>query len=80
MKCIVEFEEPPFRFDFCQNKNKHKIWLDVLLKYCALDLVGFASALDVSVAKLLTVLKGLDFLDEAPATTLAQLFLMFFSD
>ena len=80
MRCIIEFDEPPFRFDFCQNKNKHKIWLDILLKYSVLDLAGFASVLNVSVQKLQTVLKGLDYLDNEPATTLAQLFLMFFSD
>ena len=80
MRCIIEFDEPPFRFDFCQNKNKHKIWLDILLKYSVLDLAGFASVLNVSVLKLQTVLNGLDYLDSETATTLAQLLLMFFSD
>ena len=80
MGCIVEFSEPLLRFNFCQNKNKQKTWLDILLKYSALDLAGLASLIEVSVQALQDVLSGIRYLEDEPAIILAQFFLIFFSD
>lgn len=80
MGCIVEFSEPLLRFNFCQNKNKQKIWLEILLKHSALDLAGIAALVEVSVQALQDVLNGINYLENEPATILAQFFLIFFSD
>lgn len=80
MGCIVEFNEPFIRFEFDRNKYKQKMLIDVLLNYSKLDLATLASTLEVSVKTLNDVLIGRAFLPEIPATSLAQLFLIFFSD
>ncbi|MBA2656859.1 MAG: hypothetical protein H0U70_07705 [Tatlockia sp.] len=80
MVCIIEFGNPPIRFDFCHNKYKQKAWIDALLKYSKLDLESLAKVIEIPPKLLSDVYKGKSFLSIEPANNLAQLFLLAFSD
>ena len=80
MGCTIEFNESSIRFDFSNNKQKQKIFVDVLLRYSKLDLPGLAAVLNVSIDTLHDVHRGVRFLEGEAAENLARLFLIFVSE
>ena len=79
MGCIVEFSEPLVRFNFCENKGRQKQWIEVLIKYSALDLTSLATLIEVPVQMLKDVHQGIKFLTDEAAENLGMYFLLFFS-
>ena len=77
MSCILEFPESSIRIDFCNQKNKQKILIDILTKHGDMDINELASALGVSVKRLYYISDGYGFLVGEKADNLSQLFLMF---
>lgn len=72
--------EPIMHWQFKCRKDRQKILIDIILKYSKLDIAGIAGIIEVSMNTLQEVYKGNAYLDDPINKSLAQLFLLCFSE
>lgn len=80
MECIIEFNNPLVRFEFCCKERKQSTLIDILLKYAQLNLPDLASILDIPTTTLQNVYQNDEFLKDQAAANLAKIFLIFIAN